>query len=76
MHAHFCCVKCCPHHNNGFQIFGDGDDDWEEAMIHGLEFHMPFYSSFPDDDREMIGWFKYVEECNDLSLELHAFDNH
>ena len=69
-HAHFCRVKCCPHHNDGFQIFGDGDEGWEEATIHGLEFHMPFYYSLPEEDQETTGWFKCMEGCNYLSLGL------
>ena len=54
-HAHFCRIKCGPHHNDGFQIFGNGDDGLEEALFHGLEFYSVYYHSLQDEEWETIG---------------------
>ena len=76
MHAHFCRIKCCPHHNDEFQIFGNGNDGLEEALLHGLEFYSAHYYSLRDEERETIRWFKCVESCGDLSLGLKACHQH
>ena len=52
--AHFCCVKCCPHYNNGFQTFCNGDNGYQEASHNVREFHWDYHHNLQEDELEVI----------------------
>ena len=42
MLARLCCDRCCPHYNDSFWVFGNGDEGKQQALHHVRVFHGGF----------------------------------